>query len=98
MERLWIVPGGRDPPVGEEPRQRFWLLRSDHEDVPDGIAPTGNRREAEVADTRELISIERCGVPPFFVPALEVRQLLQQHERLDRVEPRRVADQVMLVL
>src|SRR6266576_941973 len=98
MEGLWIVPGGRDPALGEEPRQRLRFLRSDHEEVPDGLAPSGDRREAKVADTRKPISVERCGLPPLVVPALEVRQLLQQDERLDRVEPCRVADQVVLVL
>src|SRR3970040_881561 len=40
----------------------------------------------------------RCGTPSFRVPAVEERQLVEEDERLDRVEPRSVALEVVTVL
>ncbi len=98
MDRLGIVPPGRDPSLGEECAEPLRIRCPDHVQVPDGLAARGHGRRADVAGPLERLGVEARRGTPLLVPAVQERQLPDQGKRLDGVEAGRVADQVVPVL
>ena len=66
--------------------------------MPDGRAVGGDRRQPQVADRGQRVQIEGRRRTTLAVPRRELRQLVREHDCLDRVEPRRPAFARMDVL
>ncbi len=66
--------------------------------MPDRVAVRGDGRQVDVADALQGLGVQRRGRAALVVPAVQQRQLVREHDRLDRVEPRREADQLVVVL
>jgi hypothetical protein len=66
--------------------------------MPYRVAALRNRRHHEVAHAAKRLTVERRHGAPLVVPEIQVRKLQTERNRLDRVQPCRVADHPMHVL
>src|SRR5262245_53211343 len=98
VRRLRIVEAGADLTIAQMQRETLRVGGADHVEVPDGITAGRDGGQLEVADARERVRVRRSGSPPLLVPAGEQRQLVREDDRLDRVEARSEADQLVVVL
>src|SRR6266536_4192981 len=98
VHRNRIVSAGADSSLAQEVRESGRVGRPDPEQVPYGGAACGHRRQLQIADARESLEVLRRDCRALAIPLIEVGELLQQHERLDRVEPCRVSRAVVDVL
>ncbi len=66
--------------------------------MPDWVAARRDRRQTQVAHALERIRVELRGRPALARPLVEVRELMEQDDRLDRVEAGGVALESAAVL
>src|SRR5581483_3457612 len=62
------------------------------------MAAAWNGRQNEITDPCQLLAVSPRCLPPRLVPLIQKRKLVSQNRSLDRVEPRRIADHVVVVL
>src|SRR5439155_8601650 len=95
---LRIVTRRLDAALGEKAREELWLAGSDDVEVPDRFAPFRLLRQAELVEPRERLLVEASRPPTLEIPLVEQRKLLEQNDRLDRVESCCVAHVFVVVL
>src|SRR3954469_16685937 len=98
MDRLRIVSTGTNPALCKECAERFRIGRPDNEEMPRWLTRGCNRRQDEVSDAFQFLEIDLCNGFALSVPSGEQRQLVEQDDRLDRVETRSVPLEVVMVL
>ena len=98
MHRVRVMATCGDASGTQIVGQGIWIGGANDVEVPDGIAAGGHVGQRQIADAGErLRQRASCGAP-FLVPAVEQPQLQLEHDRLDRVEPSRVALEIMVIL
>src|SRR5438552_363310 len=71
VRRLRVMAARRDAAPGEKRGERLRPLGPHGVEVPDRLAPFGDRGQPQVADVRQLLAVLRRDLPPLSVPAVE---------------------------
>src|SRR5438067_4724070 len=95
---LRIVKARSDLALAQVQGERLRVCRPDHVEMPDRVAVRGDRRQLDIPHSGERLRVQGRSRATLGVPHVEQRELVREHDRLDRVEPRGEADHLVVVL
>src|SRR5688572_30761504 len=98
MRRLRIVEADPDAVCPKVLGELVTPCGANDEEVPDRRDGLRHGWEEQIADADQRLAVEPRRRTPLRVPLLEVRQLVQERDRLDRVEARRPPRNLVAVL